>query len=99
MTRKTSIVEQIGSYFAAKGKVMTADEYKNEKDTPIRFQLVKRGIGSWSRLLNMVGDISQYPPVIITKEVFVQEPVVEAVPTVEVEPVVAAETVAKVKGA
>lgn len=99
MTRKTSIVEQIGSYFAAKGKVMTADEYKKEKDTPIRFQLVKRGIGSWSRLLNMVGDISQYSPVIITKEVFVQEPVVEAVPTVEVEPVLAAETVAKVKGA
>lgn len=60
MTRRTSIVEQIGAYFASKGKVLTADEYKNADDVPIRFQLVKRNIGSWSRLLNMVGDISQY---------------------------------------
>ena len=60
MTRRTNIVEQIGSYFASKGKVLTAEEYKNADDVPIRFQLVKRGIGSWSRLLNMVGDIKQY---------------------------------------
>lgn len=60
MTRRTSIVEQIGAYFASKGKVLTAEEYKAASDVPIRFQLVKRGIGSWSRLLNMVGDIAQY---------------------------------------
>ena len=60
MTRRTSIVEQIGAYFASKGKALTADEYKAAEDVPIRFQLVKRGVGSWSRLLNMVGDISQY---------------------------------------
>lgn len=60
MTRRTVIVEQIGAYFASKGKVLTAEEYKDAEDTPIRFALVKRGIGSWSRLLNMVGDISQY---------------------------------------
>lgn len=60
MTRRTNIVEQIGSYFALKGKVLTAEEYKNADDVPIRFQLVKRGIGSWSRLLNMIGDIKQY---------------------------------------
>jgi hypothetical protein len=60
MTRRTNIVEQIGAYFASKGRVLTAEEYKNANDVPIRFQLVKRGIGSWSRLLNMVGDIKQY---------------------------------------
>lgn len=60
MTRRTSIVQQVGSYFASKGQVLTADEYKAADDVPIRFQLVKRGIGSWSRLLNMIGDISQY---------------------------------------
>lgn len=60
MTRRTSIVEQVGAYFASKGKVLTAEEYKEAEDVPIRFQLVKRVIGSWSRLLNMVGDIKQY---------------------------------------
>lgn len=60
MTRRTNIVEQIGAYFASKGKVLTAEEYKNADDVPIRFQLIKRGVGSWSRLLNMIGDISQY---------------------------------------
>jgi hypothetical protein len=60
MTRRTSIVEQVGAYFASKGKVLTAEEYKNADDVPVRFQLVKRNIGSWSRLVNMVGDIKQY---------------------------------------
>lgn len=60
MTRRTSIIQQVGAYFASKGKILTADEYKAADDVPIRFQLVKRGIGSWSRLLNMVGDINQY---------------------------------------
>lgn len=60
MTRRTSIVEQVGAYFASKGRPMTADEYKNAEDAPIRFQLIKRNIGSWSRLLNMVGDPGQY---------------------------------------
>lgn len=60
MTRKTSIIYLIGNYFASKGKVLTAEEYKNAEDAPVRFQIVKRVVGSWSRLLNMVGDITQY---------------------------------------
>lgn len=60
MTRRTNIVEQVGTYFASKGKVLTAEEYKQADDVPIRFQLIKRGIGSWSRLMNMIGDIKQY---------------------------------------
>ena len=60
MTKYVSTVAQVGAYFASKGKVLTADEYKNADDAPIRFQVVKRNIGSWSRLISMVGDISQY---------------------------------------
>ena len=55
MTRKTTIIEQLKEYFDAKGKVMTAEEYKSQDDTPIRFVLIKRHIGSWSRMLNMLG--------------------------------------------
>lgn len=90
MTRRTSIVEQIGAYFASKGKALTAEEYKNADDVPIRFQLVKRAIGSWSRLLNMVGDIKQYDgsttvpavssaPAPVTEEPAAPAPVEEAV--------------------
>lgn len=60
MTRRTAIIEQVGTYFASKGKTMTLEEYKNAEDVPIRFQLIKRSVGSWSRLLNMVGDISRF---------------------------------------
>ena len=83
MTRRTSIVEQLGAYFASKGKVLTAEEYKAEEDVPVRFQLVKRNIGSWSRVINMIGDLSQYNG----KTVVTPEPTVvttvEEVPTVE----------------
>lgn len=60
MTRRTSIISQIGAYFASKGGVMTMEEYKKAEDAPIRYVLIKRTIGSWGRLLNMVGDISNY---------------------------------------
>lgn len=55
MTRKI-IVDQLKEYFALKGKVMTAEEYKEAEDAPIRIQVLKRKIGSWARVLNMVGD-------------------------------------------
>lgn len=60
MTKRTSIVQQLGTYFASKGGTMTAEEYKVQEDAPVRFQVVKRAIGSWSRVLNMIGDLSQY---------------------------------------
>ena len=60
MTRRTSIVEQVGSYFASKGRALTLEEYKDAEDAPIRFQLIKRSVGSWSRLLNMVGDFNRF---------------------------------------
>jgi len=60
MTRKTGIVSQLGTYFASKGGVMSMEEYKNAQDTPVRFILIKRTIGSWGRLINMIGDLSTY---------------------------------------
>jgi hypothetical protein len=60
MTRRTNIVSQLGSYFASKGGVMTAEEYKKAEDAPVRFVLIKRTIGSWGRLINMIGDLSNY---------------------------------------
>jgi hypothetical protein len=60
MTRRTSIVSAVGSYFASKGGVMTMQEYKSADDAPVRFVLIKRTIGSWGRLINMIGDLSNY---------------------------------------
>jgi hypothetical protein len=60
MTTRKNIVSQLGAYFASKGGAMTMEEYKNAEDAPIRFVLIKRTIGSWGRLLNMIGDVSNY---------------------------------------
>lgn len=80
MTRRTSIVEQVSAYFAEKGAPMTADEYKNSEDAPVRFQLIKRNIGSWSRLLNMV---SKYDPSVNVAEVPVEQSTPADEPKVE----------------
>lgn len=83
MTRRTSIVEQIGEYFALKGAPMTAEEYKNAEDAPIRFQLIKRNIGSWSRLLNM---IEKYGAAEVAAPVQEPAPVEEPAPVAVPEP-------------
>lgn len=104
MTRRTSIVEQLSAYFAEKGAPMTADEYKNAEDAPVRFQLIKRNIGSWSRLLNMVNKYTETPqeaPVVQEPEpeAPAEEPVVEQKePEQQPEPEVPAETKKPVKG-
>jgi hypothetical protein len=86
MTRRTNIVEQVGAYFASKGKVLTADEYKAAEDVPIRFQLVKRVIGSWSRLINMIGDIEQYDGTALIEPATPKAPEPEAPAPVEEAP-------------
>jgi hypothetical protein len=83
MTRRTNIVSQLGSYFASKGGVMTMEEYKNAEDAPIRFVLIKRTIGSWGRLINMIGDLSNY-----SIEAAIVEDKPEAKPEEEAKPVV-----------
>jgi hypothetical protein len=53
MSRKV-IVEQLRDYFASKGGVMTADQYKEAEDAPIRMQVLKRKLGPWPRIMNML---------------------------------------------
>lgn len=52
------LIATLKDYFTAKGKFLTMDEYKEQEDAPYRFQIVKRTVGSWSRLKGLVGDIS-----------------------------------------
>ena len=77
MTRKV-IVEQLKDYFATKGKVMSAEEYRDAEDAPIRIQVLKRKIGSWSRIMNMVG--MKAPEVIVA--LAIEAPAIEA-PAIE----------------
>ena len=51
---KKKILEKLAIYFAEKGAMMTPAEYKAAEDAPIRFMVVKRSIGSWARVLQMV---------------------------------------------
>lgn len=103
MTRRTNIVEQVSEYFAKKGAPMTAEEYKNAEDAPVRFQLIKRNIGPWSRLLNMVSKYGEQPKVAVVEEVVPPappEPAPEPAPEPEPAPVAKkAPAVEKTKGA
>ena len=51
---KAKLVEQLREYFAAKGKILTAEEYKDADDAPYRYQIVKRTVGSWARMKSLV---------------------------------------------
>lgn len=57
MSRQATLAT-LKEYFASKGKFMTMEEYKEALDAPVRFQVVKRTFGSWSRLKGLVGEIS-----------------------------------------
>ena len=61
MTRRTVTVNTLKEYFEYKGKFLSADEYKKADDTPIRFQAVKRAVGSWSRLKGLIGPVGTPP--------------------------------------
>lgn len=54
MTKRQVIINQLREYFAAKGGVMTVDEYKAAEDAPIRLQALKRAVGPWSRVVAMI---------------------------------------------
>lgn len=56
------LIATLKEYFAAKGKFLTMDEYKEQEDAPYRFQIVKRTVGSWSRLKGLVGEIEAPKP-------------------------------------
>lgn len=54
---KQQVINSLREYFADKGKFMTVEEYKAAEDAPVRFQIVKRVLGTWTRVKNSVGDI------------------------------------------
>ena len=51
---KKTIVEKLANYFAEKGKMMTAFEYKQQSDTPIHPIIIKRHIGRWVKLEHFI---------------------------------------------
>ena len=54
MTQRTKAIDTLKEYFDKKGRVLTAQEYVREKDTPIRFQIVKNMFGGWGRMEKIV---------------------------------------------
>lgn len=77
---KSTIVSQLKEYFESKGKILTLEEYKTAEDAPIRYQILKRKLGTWTRIQNMV---STYKSVETTTTTVVEE----VTPTVVKEPV------------
>ena len=51
------LINTLRDYFTIKGKFMTVEEYKEAEDAPYRYQIVKRTIGTWARLKNLVGEL------------------------------------------
>ena len=60
---KQVLINTLREYFTSKGGFMTAEEYKEATDAPYRFQIVKRTIGTWPRLKNIIGEIKAPEPV------------------------------------
>jgi hypothetical protein len=54
MTKRAHTAHVLAAYFEEKGHILTADEYKKQTDTPIRFAIVKKTFGSWNRMENIV---------------------------------------------
>lgn len=57
MNKKSLFISKVREYFIDKGRVLTEIEYRESTDTPIRYRTLKRVIGPWNRLLNLVGPI------------------------------------------
>ena len=67
MTRTGKTLSILADYFKSKGKFLSIAEYKEATDTPIRFAVLKRNIGSWTRLEQMLK--SKYPDLYKVDEV------------------------------
>lgn len=55
---KKKLVDDLREYFTSKGKFLSYQEYIAEEDAPFRAQIVKRYVGTWARLENMIGEIA-----------------------------------------
>ena len=54
---KKKLVDDLREYFTSKGKFLSYQEYIAAEDAPFRVQIVKRYVGTWARLENMIGEI------------------------------------------
>ena len=52
--QRAKAIKDLSFYFAEKGKVMTAQEYIDAKDKPIRFADLRRIFRSYSKLMEML---------------------------------------------
>lgn len=71
MNNRSVIVNQLRDFFKSIGKVPTYEEYKEMENTPVRLQILKRRLGSWPRILNMVGEVDfepEAPPTPVTQQ-------------------------------
>lgn len=59
---KQVLINTLREYFTSKGGFMTVEEYKEATDAPYRIQIIKRTIGTWPRLKNIIGEIKAAEP-------------------------------------
>jgi hypothetical protein len=50
MANRTRVIDTLKEYFQSKGRVLSAQEYARETDTPIRLQQVRNIFGSWNKV-------------------------------------------------
>jgi hypothetical protein len=55
---KKKLVDDLREYFTSKGKFLSYQEYIAAEDAPFRAQIVKRYVGTWARLENIIGEIA-----------------------------------------
>lgn len=54
MANRTKVIETLRTYFQTKGRVLSAQEYSRETDTPIRIQQLRNIFGSWKKVENLL---------------------------------------------
>lgn len=54
MVNRNKVHKALIKYFEQKGRVLSAQEYSRETDTPVRVQTVKQVFGSWTRMEKLI---------------------------------------------
>lgn len=54
MANRTKVLETLRDYFNTKGRVLTAQEYSRETDTPVRIQQIRNIFGCWNRMEKLI---------------------------------------------
>lgn len=50
MANRTKVLETLDNYFKSKGRILNAQEYARETDTPVRLQQIRNIYGCWNRM-------------------------------------------------